>query len=38
VEPETMMTYTIVVKNNSDEDYTDDLIVSENLSEFVTYN
>jgi hypothetical protein len=32
------MTYTIFVKNNSTGDYTDDLIITENISEFVTYN
>lgn len=35
---ENSMEYTIIVKNNSNKDYTDDLIVTENISEFVTYS
>ena len=38
VELGTTMTYTIVVKNKSNEDYTGDLIITENVSEFVTYS
>ena len=31
------LTYKIIIKNNSDENYSDDLIVTENISEYVTY-
>ena len=37
VEEGDKLTYTIKVKNASDKDYTKDLIVKENLSEYVTY-
>jgi len=31
------LTYKILIRNNSDENYSDDLIVTEDLSEYVTY-
>lgn len=37
VELGSTMKYIIFVKNNSNEDYTDDLIITENLSNYVTY-
>ena len=37
VEEGDKLTYTIKIKNASDKDYTKDLIVKENLSEYVTY-
>ena len=37
VEENSSLKYKIIIKNNSDKKYTDDLIVTENLSKFVTY-
>jgi len=37
VQPNDILTYKIVIRNNSEKNYTEDLIVTENLSEYITY-
>ncbi|MBQ7739787.1 MAG: hypothetical protein IJT65_00940, partial [Eubacterium sp.] len=37
VEANDDITYTIVVKNNSEKKYTENIIVTENISDYVTY-
>ena len=37
VEENEILTYSIIIKNNSNIDYTDDLIVTENVSEYADY-
>ena len=37
VETNDELTYTIIIKNNSDNNYNEDIIVSENISKYVTY-